>query len=259
MSLPRAAVVAGLLLTALAGGSRAQDGTAAPASPAETFLEAGRAYEAGDAAKAAQLYQSLVERGYGSAELFYNLGNAELRQGELGLAIASYLRSRAISPRDQDVAANLAFARKSSEDAIAPPAPSALLSTLFFWHYQLSRSELALATVLLNLLFWGLLAVRLLRPGSELLRWALPAAGLLLLAAFLSLALRHLSPTRIAVVVPAEINAHNSPDPTAAVRFLLHAGTELPVRERREGWLRIALPDGQQGWIQAAEADVVAD
>jgi hypothetical protein len=41
------------------------------------------------------------------------------------------------------------------------------------------------------------------------------------------------------------------------VRFKLHAGTELRIRDSRDGWLRIGLPDGQQGWIETAWAEQV--
>ena len=225
--------------------------------PGELFVNANSSYEEGDAARAVQLYTLLLEQGYGSAELHYNLGNAYLRNGELGRAIASYHRSRFLRPRNEDVEANLAFARKSTKDAIAPPKPSALASTLFFWHYSLGRGELALVVLLLNVLFFVLLGVRFLSRGSEVLRWATMVVLLLLLAASVSLGLRYFAPQRLAVIIPQEVNAHNGPNPTSVVRFKLHAGTELRVEDSREGWLRIRLPDGQQGWIQRDWAEVV--
>ncbi len=63
----------------------------------------------------------------------------------------------------------------------------------------------------------------------------------------------------VAVIVPLEVDAHTAPDSESVIRFKLHAGSEVRVQEEREGWLRIALPDGQQGWIEAEFAEVVAD
>lgn len=225
--------------------------------PAEVFVNANAAYENNEPAQAIELYRSLVERGHGSAELYYNLGNAYLRNGELGRSIASYRRSLALAPRNEDTRANLAFARKSTTDAIAPPAPPAILATLFFWHYNLGRGELALVVIIFNLLFWGLLAVRMFRRGNEVLRWATMIALILLLATTVSLGLRHLMPQRIAVVVPQEIEAYTAPDATSVPRFRLHAGTEVRIEDNRDGWLRVRLPTGQQGWIEGGWAEVV--
>lgn len=246
---------------AAAPAAEAQAPASPPAAPAvdfgETFVKANAAYEEGDAQGAVERYTSLLAAGAESGQLYYNLGNAYLRSGELGRAVAAYRRSQARLPRNGDVRANLAFARRSAKDAIAPPAPSAVLSTLLFWHFGLSRSELAKVVLVLNLLFWGLLALRLFRRGSEALRWLTFALLLLLLATAGSLAARYFFPSRVAVVIPQEVGAHNGPDSASVVRFKLHAGTELAVKDQRDGWLRVALPEGQQGWIQKEWAQVV--
>lgn len=232
-------------------------GTGPGADPGELFVTANTAYEAGDHGRAVELYRRLVATGAASGHVYYDLGNAYLRSGELGRAIAAYRRSQALLPRDGDVAANLAFARKSARDAIAPPAPSPILATLFFWHYSLSWPELLRLAALLNALFWGAVILRLFRRRSEVLRWIATGLLALLLAAAGSLAVRLAAPTRIAVVLPQEIDAHAGTGRDTVVRFKLHAGTELRVIERREGWLRIALPDGQGAWIEADHAEVV--
>lgn len=225
--------------------------------PGELFIKANTAYEAGDYPRAVELYRALLEHGHDNGHLHYNLGNAYLRNGEIGRAVAEYLESLADLPRNQDVAANLAFARRSTKDALAPPEPSPWLSTLFFWHYQLSRRELAGSVLALNLLFWSVLAALLFRRRSSTLRWTAGVLLLLLAAAGGSLVVRHLWPTRVAVVLPQEIDAVSGPGSDAVVRFKLHAGTEVAVEDEREGWVRISLPDGQQGWVAADQVEVV--
>ena len=226
--------------------------------PEELFVHANSAYEAGDHARAIALYQRLRAEGHGDGHLDYDLGNAYLRNGELGRAIASYLRAESALPRDQDLRANLAFARKSAEDALAPPEPSAVIQTLFFWHFGLGRRELLAAVAVSTFLLFGFLAARLWRPRSELLRWGAVVALLLLVATAGSLAVHLLAPTRVAVVVPQEIEVHSGTGADTVVRFKLHAGTEVRALEQREDWIRIALPDGQQGWLQAEHAELVA-
>jgi tetratricopeptide (TPR) repeat protein len=218
--------------------------------------KANDAYEAGDFAAAIAGYRALIDAGHDHPLLHYDLGNAYLRHGDLGRAIAAYRRAAAGAPRDQDVRANLAFARKSARDAVAPPEPPVVWRTVFALHYALSRAELWIAVIVLNALLWMLLALRLWRR-SEMLTWAAVVTGVLLAAAVTSLSLRALSPRQVAVVLPREIDARAANESDSVVRFKLHAGSEVLVRGESDGWLRIALPDGEQGWIEAAQAEVV--
>lgn len=224
-------------------------GELAPAMAAELFLNANAAYEEGAYAKAASSYQRLVAEGFDDGRVQFNLGNALLRNGEIGRAIASYLRARASRPRDEDVRANLEFARQSTKDAIEPPAPSEVLSTLFFWHYRLSHRELAIALLVFNLLFWAVLGLGLMWPRRELIRWTSLLLFVVVLVLTASLLVHRFFDRPEAVIVPQEVSAHTAPDESSVVRFKLHAGTELRVQDQRQGWVRVSLPDGQQGWI----------
>jgi tetratricopeptide (TPR) repeat protein len=224
--------------------------------PAAVLSRANEAYAAGDFRSAAAGYRALLAAGHRHALLHYNLGNAYLRQGELGRAIASYRRAAAGAPRHQDVRANLAYARKNARDAVAPPESPMVWRTVFAWHYALAPAELWLAAAVLNVVLWSLLSLRLWRR-HEVLTWAAAVAGLLLLACGVSLGLHRLAPSRVAVVVPREVDVRSGLRDDTVLRFKLHAGSEVVVREERDGWLRIALPDGEQGWIEAAAAEVV--
>ncbi len=238
-------------------GSAATESNRETSEPGEMFVGANAAYERGDHKTAIRLYIRLLEDGLESGRLHYNLGNAYLRNGELGRAIASYRASRLLLPRDEDVRANLAFARKSAKDAISPPEPPAVLATLFFWHYGLSPTELTATVLVVNLLLWGVWMARLFHRDSELLRWLFILLLVILVATGGSLLRHRVFPSPVAVILPQEVGAHTAPDPDAVVRFKLHAGTEVRVREQREEWLRIRLTDGQQGWIETAWAEVV--
>jgi len=225
--------------------------------PGELFVEANTAYEQGDYATAIRDYLELIDRDVNSGQMHFNLGNAYLRNGELGRATAQFRRSRNLLPRDEDIRANLTFARESTRDAIAPPEPSPVLSTLLFWHYRLSRAELAMLAVVVSVVFWSLAIVRVYHRASELLGWILIALLVVLLGTVGSLLGHRFFSQPVAVVVPQEIEAFTAPDIESVVRFKLHAGTELRVRDEREGWLRVVLPDEQQGWIEAVWAEIV--
>lgn len=233
------------------------DGAPAVPEPAELWVNGNAAYEAGDFERAVALYRAMREMGVDNGHLHYNLGNAYLRAGELGRSIASYRRALKLLPRDEDAAANLAFARRSARDEIAAPAPPALLRTVLFWHHGLAPVEALRSAALVGLGFWIVLALRLYRPASEVLRWSavcLLAVGLALGG---SLVAHAAFGSPIAVVLPPEIDLHAAAGEGSVVRFRLHAGTEVRVIERRPEWIRIELPDGQRGWSKREYMEIV--
>jgi len=230
---------------------------AAEASPEEVWIEAHRAYDEGRYAAAADLYRGLIDGGHDGGWVHYNLGNSLLRVGELGRTVAAFRVAAARLPRDGDVRANLTFARQSAKDALAPPEPPVILETLLFWHYALSRSELLGWFLVSNALLWSLLALRLFYRRTEVLGWIVTAVLIVTVATGSSLAVRYLMPMRIAVVTAPEIDAHSGTSDDTVVRFKLHAGSEVRLVERRDDWLRVRLPDGQQAWIDARYATVV--
>ncbi len=229
-----------------------------PADVPTLFMRANAAYDAARFDDAASLYEQALRAGHHNGHLWYNLGNAYLRAGALGDAIAAYLKSRALLPRDQDVRANLAFARKSAKDAVAPPEPMPLAAALLFWHYQLSTRELVWLLLAAGALFWGALAAQWLKPRGELWRWLAAVAAVVSLALLGSLAVRGVTPTQVAVVRAPETSVRAGIGEDNVVRFKLHAGAEVSFFDRRDGWLRIALPDGTQGWIDERQVVVVS-
>jgi hypothetical protein len=245
----------------VAPGAEVEEGPGelAPADPGELFVEANRAYEAGLYAAAVEGYLELVKRRMAGAAVHYNLGNALLRDGRLGAAIASYRRAAVLAPREEDLEANLRFARESARDALEPPRPGAVRRTLFFWHYSLSRSETLRLAIAVNLMLFGALSLLLRRRHSEPLRWLAAASAIVLVALGGSLLVRWLLPLRVAIVLPAEVEVHSGTDRDTVVRFRLHAGTEVRTVEERGDWVRIVLPDGEQGWLPAEQVELVSD
>ena len=218
----------------------------------EVFSEAVEFYDEAAYADAVRHFSQLARSLDSNAAAHYNLGNALLRNGELGLAIASYRKAQSLAPRDQDIAANLQFARNSTKDALAPPEPGAVVRTLLFWHHSLSLSERVFGAVLLGLMFWTALALWLLRRARSVAGWTValagPATALLLVSAVVTWA----SGQPHGVVVPAEIDALTGPRNDGVVRFKIHAGTEVRVIEERSSWLRIQLSNGERGWVEEA-------
>ena len=76
---------------------------------AGTVERADSAYSAENFSLAADLYRQVLAGGQSSADLYYNLGNAEFRLGHLGQAVLCYERALRLDPASADARNNLDF------------------------------------------------------------------------------------------------------------------------------------------------------
>ncbi len=76
------------------------------------FAVANRLYDNKDYSRALEGYLRLEKNYQISAALYYNIGNCYFKQNKLGYAILYYLRAKRLKPTDDDINANLAFARQ---------------------------------------------------------------------------------------------------------------------------------------------------
>jgi tetratricopeptide (TPR) repeat protein len=242
-----------LSATLLATASRADE-------PVQTaFFQGNQAYAAGHYDDAIAAYEQARAGGQESGALAFNLGNAYLKRGDIGRAIASYERAARLLPRDPDVTANLAFARERA-NIEAPSAPiwQRLAAPFAF---RASAGELAKMFAVLWWLFWGLLIARLLSPRAAVaLSRAATAVAVIAVILGVSLAVRvtAVETTGAAVVVASgDTPVRFEPTASGTEHFVVTPGMDVSVLEERDGWLLVARADGRRGWLQAESLERV--
>jgi tetratricopeptide (TPR) repeat protein len=204
-------------------------------------------------------YRELLRDGVENGKLYYNLANAYFRIADVPRAILYYRLAQRLLPRDDQVAANLAFARSRVTDSIEATPTSRLLRQLFFAHYAWSVRERTAAAAACYAIAWLLLSARLWLPHRTL-----TIAGVAGLAASAALAYSAFAQTHddhqrpIGVLAGAEVVVRKGDGETYEPQFNrpLGPGIELRLLESRDHWLRIELPDGKTGWVTASEVVV---
>ncbi len=88
----------------------------------QDFLEANRAYEAGEWHKAIRMYENVVTHFGLSPSLCYNLANSYVRNGQIGKAVLEYERALYLAPGDGDIRTNLERLRQ--DQGLAPEETS---------------------------------------------------------------------------------------------------------------------------------------
>lgn len=220
----------------------------------ESFFEANRAYREGRYREAIDGYRGLILSGHRNGHLYYNLGNAYLREGALGEAILAYERARLFMPRDGDLNFNLRYALDQTRDAI--PDPRGFIGQTFFWLHDLTAGELLWAFALVNVLFWGILLVRLFKRPE----WSY--YGLLLFLIFwviggLSFGLKwyETATDDRAVILEEETHVLAGPESGDTVLFRLHQGAVVHYERSEDGWVLIRLPDEKRGWVKGGAVE----
>ena len=225
---------------------------------AKVMDKANALYESGDYASAIETYQQVIDGGMRHSAVYYNLGNAYCRSGDLGRAVLNYERARRLAPRDEDIRANLAFARTQVADQLPIAEDGAVWAALTGWHRALTVNEIAwvawaLFVALCALGVVGFLSHRR-RPGLI----SASVIGIVLALALASLGFKVYGLNQDhAVIVAPEVGVYSGPDDTYMLEFTLHAGTMMTIEEEREDWVRGEISGDFQGWLPAEAVELV--
>ena len=259
-----AAVMLGLVLAET--GCSAGDNSEA----ARRFLQAEQSFSAANTPEefvtAAAEYQSILDSGLVSGMVLYNQGNAWMRAGQPGRAIACYRRAERLRPRDAMLAANLRSACSAVAGTLSGNSENSvrLVDYLLFWQRWLSyREKLYLTTALLGVSL--LSAFLIVWPSGRIpqlmsARWLL-MASLVCFAGAAAATARDwydIDQTVHGVVVEKSVTARkgNSERYEPAYTEPLREGTEFVVLERRTDWLRIQPPEIGESWIPERSAQL---
>jgi tetratricopeptide (TPR) repeat protein len=220
--------------------------------PREQFSVGNRLYEEGRFPEAAAAYEALAAAGYASATLYFNLGNAFLKAGQLGEAIVYYERAQVLSPRAEDIRVNLAYARGLTVDVLPEEGGSAFLGGLVRFRDSVSAEEAMIAAAVALWTAAGALALMRLRPEARRMAQGILILGLMALAGSGMLAgikVHEAVASRRAFIVIPEVAVRSGPGETFTARFTLHEGTGIEVLREAGGWTEIQLTATMNGWV----------
>ncbi len=220
-------------------------------------------YEKEDYAGAAQAYEDIIATQGTSADIYFNLGNAYYKMGDIAHAILNYERALLLDQGDSDIRTNLAIARGQTQDKVTPA------SEMFFVTWWRSFVNLlsidhwaALGIVAFVLMLVGISAYLFLTT----LRWRkIGVYGALVLLAVVILANVAAATQRTtivhrntAVVMQPVVTVKSSPSTSSTSLFLLHSGSKLDILDSTmQGWMRVRLEEGKEGWVSVDDIEVI--
>ena len=218
----------------------------------DAFDAANAAYADGRYEEAAAGYEALLAEGP-NATLYYNLGNACFKQGELAQAILNYERALRLEPNHKDAQYNLKFAQSRITDNIVEQDFFLSAWTRAIRNNLRERTWLGLS---IGLFLLGMVGILLFLLGREawLRKTAFHTAWIALLFSLitgLNAASLHQRDTlrNEAIITQGVVNAKSSPDRSGTDLFTVHEGTKVTIRETLGEWCNIRVGNNE-GWIK---------
>lgn len=231
--------------------------------PGELLLQGNGHYQEGRFQEALAAYQDVLEAGFESPDLYYNMGNAYFKLSELGGSILNFEKALSLRPRDADAWANLELAKSLTADEIQPLPRFWVLSVFSWWTEFLPRGGLILTVVLAYLFLATGLCVRVLSQGpkpKQLASWVLVGSGVALLLFGTTLLARegYLGGAERGVIMVEEVAVQSAPSEEGDLTlFHVHEGTTVRLDQRTEEWSEIVLEDGRVGWVLSGAIETI--
>lgn len=253
---PKKALIAALLfLTGISAAAQEQDVNA-------LWQKAGEAYAAEQWQNALTLYQAIEGENLQSAELYYNMGNAYYKNGDIAHSILYYEKALKLKPSHKDAANNLAIVSQLTLDKIDVVPEFILKSWMKDLRSGLSADGWAWITLALAAIVAALMLVYRLSERNGLSKVAFIAACVLAVAMIVTLIFslkqrKEVSKSESAIVTSPVSSVKNSPADGGQTVFVIHEGTKVKLIDNVGEWTRISLTDGRQGWLKAETVEEI--
>lgn len=230
--------------------------------PDSLVFRANSHYVDNDFDKAAELYQTLVDSGYQSAEIYFNLGNAYFKLNRIPYAILNYERAYRLNPNDEDIEFNLEYARTFTVDRIEPLPVFFLLKWYRSVRQILSSNGWAwcslfwiAVTLSFVLIFWFAL-----KSSTKRLSFSLGIISLVFAVVSIVFSGQEKENETIrdkAIIFQSVVTVKSSPGETGKEIFILHSGTKVQITKALGKWVEVRIADGNKGWIPSESIELI--
>ncbi|GAB4282799.1 MAG: tetratricopeptide repeat protein [Marinilabiliales bacterium] len=215
-------------------------------------------YTNGSFNKSAVLYQALVDTGFESAELYYNLGNAYFKSNQLADAILYYEKASLLNPNDEDIKFNLELSRSYLTDKINKIPDFFLNRWIKSVRNLYNTNQWAIISISSFVILLTLIAL-LIFSYKTFLRKLFFYMGILFLIISLSSLIFSIQQKNMiinsdnAIIYSSVVTAKSSPDDLGVDLFIIHDGTKVRILQTKNEWIKIRLEDGKEGWILSSD------
>lgn len=228
----------------------------------QQLLQAQDLYAEAKYDSAALIYQSIIDSGYQSPELYYNMGNAYFKLQEIPSAILYYEKALKLRPSDENIQYNLNLLNTMIPDRI-----EAVPKLFFIRWYESLYNYFPIDTwayIGLGLFsLFSLLMIVFFLSGRILLKklgfWSAIFFLVLSLFSFFLTSQKYASFKNHdeAIIFTPSITVKSSPTKNSVDLFVIHEGTKVTILDAVGTWRKIKIENGSIGWIDVEYLQII--
>lgn len=230
--------------------------------PDSLYYKANEKYQEGRFEEAIQLYQSVIDRGYESPVLYYNLGNAFFRSNKLGKSRLYYEKALKLDPQMEDAWVNLALV----ENLLVDKFEEIPVFFLKRWYKSfirlLTSNNWALISLISFIFAFMSFSIYLLVRQTGVRKTGFFSGLVFFMISLLTFMFswqqknNEILPQN-AIVTEYLVNVKSAPRDTGTDLFVLHEGTKVWLEDSAADWMEIRLSDGRKGWLPSSSIEEI--
>ena len=232
---------------------------AATSAQDDIFQTGVKYYQGGNYDDAIKMFSKIEKSGIESAALYYNLGNAYFKSGDLGRAVLYFHRARRLGPGDADIINNLKFASQFSEVQMVGVQLNPIEA---FLKNAVGNYQLSALGWLSSLFFISLVVLLIMKFGLQFCFTGIDAVIISVLcltifaAGLTSFKYRVDYLDRRAVILAPDAPVYSGPSSNTELELQGAPGLVVELLQESGDYYNVLLENKRRGWIKR---DLVAE
>lgn len=218
--------------------------------PGVMFESANAFYKENKFDEAIGEYNKIIESGFISANIYYNLANSYFKKGQIGKAVLNYERARFLKASDADLKANYEYARETSGIGSDDFKANVFFSWLDRAYAGFNLDEASVFIFFLQAVFFIILIRRVIfMKDTRFYALILSALAVLIILSCVGLKRKIDYSKNTAVVISPGLECRFEPFDSATTHFILEEGSKVMILDSSGAWFKIRRFDGKRGWV----------
>tara|TARA_B100000686_G_C16806608_1_gene991407 strand:- start:17621 stop:18397 length:777 start_codon:yes stop_codon:yes gene_type:complete len=219
------------------------------------FESGNKAFIDGNYQLAIKNYEKVLDNGFHSSALYYNLGNSFYRLNNVAETNYYFYKAIKLSPNDTDIQNNILYAQNMTLDSIEELPKTQVKQAIDYLISILSIKNLAFISLAMVYLFFIFFIFYLFsfKPVIKRMYFTLSLFAIIfgfLLVSLLYNEIDRLKNEKAGIVFTKELPVFSEPDKRNQESFYLHEGTKVQLLDKLAGWQKIRLLNGYEGWVK---------
>ncbi len=224
----------------------------------DLFEKANAYYAKAQYKEALAAYQQIINGGDQSAAIYFNMGNACYKLDSIPAALLYFEKAHKLAPGDDDINFNIQYTNLKTTDKIEEVPEFFLARWLRAFVMELSVNVLSIWSVVLFLSGSALLILYFFATAIVVKKSSFYAGITLFFLGILTIFIAnrqvsYFDDHRQAIIFSSSVTVKSGPVERAGTLFVIHDGTKVNIVGDSNGWIRIRLANGNEGWVKASD------